>query len=267
MTTPETTLRPATALAPTMRRDRAVVLWSLLGLAALAWLYLVRLSSGMGQAAGQLTMPNRLAWSAADFTLALGQWAVMMLAMMLPSIAPLAWTYVALRRAQPEPGRVYILAGLLTAGYLAVWLAFSLLATTIQWGLRAVALALPASSTTGVVLGGVFLVATGLFQWSPLKHACLARCRSPQGFFTAYWQEGGWGAWRMGLRQGVLCAGCCWLLMGLMLLAGAMNLWWMGALAALILAEKIAPSGEWVGRAAGVLLAAWGVWLVAGGLL
>jgi predicted metal-binding membrane protein len=267
MTTSPKALSPAATHSPTGRRDRAVVLWSLLGLTALAWFYLIRLSGDMGSAAGVWMTPYGAAWNPADFALAFGQWTVMMLAMMLPTIAPLLWTYVAMLRARPEPSRVYPLAALLTAGYLAVWVAFSLAGALAQWGLQAAALRLPAPSHTGVLLGGAFLIATGLFQWTPFKHACLAHCRTPQGFFMTHWQEGGGGAWRMGLHQGVLCTGCCWLLMGLMLLAGAMNLWWMGALTALVLVEKVAPSGEWLGRAAGVLLAAWGLWLVASGLL
>ena len=142
-----------------------------------------------------------------------------------------------------------------------VWAVFSALATAAQWGLQFAALG------GNLVFGGALLAGAGLFQWSPLKNACLTNCRSPFGFFLTNWREGGRGALVMGLRHGVQCVGCCWLLMALMLLTGAMNLLWMSVLTAFVLIEKVAPGGVWVGRVAGLLLAGWGAWLLVGGLI
>ncbi len=119
---------------------------------------------------------------------------------------------------------------------------------------------------TSPILGGALLVAAGVFQWTPLKHACLAHCRSPLGFIMSEWREGTGGALVMGLKHGAYCVGCCWFLMGLLFVAGVMNLLWVAIIAAFVLVEKVAPAGPWVGRAAGLLLVGWGVWMAAGAL-
>ncbi len=245
---------------PVLLRDRLLVWASLGGLALLAWAYLIRLGPHMGAMDAAMSMPRMGRWAAPDFALHFGQWAVMMVGMMLPASAPMALGLIAIVRARSESAHAYALASLFTGGYLVVWAAYSGLATLAQWGLQFTALA------ANPLWGGALLVAAGLFQWTPLKNTCLFYCRSPFGFFLAGWREGGWGAVVMGLRHGVLCAGCCSLLMALMLFTGAMNLLWMSALAALVLFEKALPHGDWVGRAAGLALAAGGVWLALGGL-
>jgi predicted metal-binding membrane protein len=149
-------------------------------------------------------------------------------------------------------------------GYLVVWAAFSILATAAQWGLHAVSLLSPVAAITSPVFGGVLLVAAGIYQWTPLKHVCLSKCRSPMGFVLNEWREGRWGAFLMGLKHGVYCTGCCWSLMALLFVAGVMNLLWVAAIAGFILLEKVAPAGDRLGRVAGVLFIGWGVWMVAG---
>jgi predicted metal-binding membrane protein len=114
------------------------------------------------------------------------------------------------------------------------------------------------------LLGGAILIAAGVFQWTPLKHACLAHCRSPLSFLLTDWREGPRGAFAMGLKHGAYCTGCCWFLMGLLFVAGVMNLWWIAGIALFVLVEKIAPRGGILGKAAGLLLVAWGVWVLAG---
>jgi predicted metal-binding membrane protein len=98
------------------------------------------------------------------------------------------------------------------------------------------------------------LLAAGLFQWTPLKYTCLAHCRSPLGFLTTKWREGAWGALVMGLRHGSYCTGCCWVLMGLLFVAGVMNLLWVAAITVFVLVEKIVPRGDLVGRLGGGVL-------------
>ena len=112
-------------------------------------------------------------------------------------------------------------------------------------------------------LGGLLVVA-GLYQWLPIKRACLSHCRSPLGFFSSEWREGVWGALWMGMRHGSFCVGCCWLLMALLFVVGVMNLPWVVGIAGLVLVEKLVRGGAWMGRLAGVGMVGWGVWLFRG---
>jgi predicted metal-binding membrane protein len=116
-------------------------------------------------------------------------------------------------------------------------------------------------------LGGSLLLAAGVFQWSPLKYACLNHCRSPMGFVMTSWREGAAGAIRMGLEHGAYCLGCCWMLMALLFVLGIMDLVWIAALAAFVLAEKVVPKAEWFSRASGLALTALGVLTILNGAL
>lgn len=109
----------------------------------------------------------------------------------------------------------------------------------------------------------MLLLVAGVFQWTPLKRACLVVCRSPLGFVMRHWREGRRGALGMGVRHGLYCLGCCWALMALLFVAGVMNLVWVAMLAVAVLIEKVAPRGDLVGRIAGVALVAAGLWLLA----
>jgi predicted metal-binding membrane protein len=115
-------------------------------------------------------------------------------------------------------------------------------------------------------LGGGLLVVAGLYQWLPIKGACLSHCHSPFGFFASEWREGTWGALKMGFRHGSYCVGCCWALMALLFVAGVMNLLWVLVIAVFVLIEKLVPSGRLVGRIAGVVLAVWGLFTIRAGL-
>jgi predicted metal-binding membrane protein len=157
-------------------------------------------------------------------------------------------------------------AGLFLLGYVAVWTSFSALAAVAQWALHATALLSPRMVSTSPVLGGGLLIAAGVFQWTPLKHACLAHCRSPLSFLSTDWREGWRGAFAMGWKHGAYCTGCCWVLMALLFVAGVMNLWWIAAITLLVLLEKVLPRGLWFGRAAGVSFIVWGGWLIAGAI-
>jgi predicted metal-binding membrane protein len=148
-------------------------------------------------------------------------------------------------------------------GYVAAWTSFSLVATLAQEALHSVALISSMGISTSGIFGGILLASTGIFQWTPLKNACLRHCRSPLGFILTEWREGTWGAIQMGLRHGTYCIGCCWLLMALLFVAGVMNLWWVTAIAAFVLIEKVPPVGQWIARATGALLTLWGGWMLA----
>jgi predicted metal-binding membrane protein len=137
-------------------------------------------------------------------------------------------------------------------------------ATLGQWGLERLALLSPMDmTTTSARLGGLLFIAAGLYQLTPLKQACLAVCRSPFDFVVNHWRDGAVGALRMGLSHGLYCLGCCWILMALLFVGGVMNLLWVAVLAAVVLIEKLFPLGFWMARISGVLLAAYGIGLLA----
>jgi predicted metal-binding membrane protein len=152
---------------------------------------------------------------------------------------------------------------LFVLGYLAVWTAYSGLATLTQWGLHLSALLTHHLVITSPLLGGLLLLAAGIFQWTSFRDACMSKCRSPLGFLMTEWREGRRGALIMGLKAGLFCVGCCWLLMILSFVLGVMNMIWMAALTAFMLLEKVTEN-EWLSRTAGLTLVAWGLWVLAG---
>jgi predicted metal-binding membrane protein len=190
---------------------------------------------------------------------------VMMLAMMVPTAAPMILVFATVSRQRRAQDRPFVPASVFLLGYIAVWSGFAAAATVAQWGLHSMALLSPMLVSTSPLLGGALLVAAGVFQWSPLKHICLTRCRSPLGFLMSEWREGTKGVLVMGLRHGMFCLGCCWALMALLLVLGVMNLLWIAALAGFVLIEKVAPAGHWVGRLTGILLVGWGGWMMLSG--
>ena len=249
------------------RRQRAVVLGGLAGLAALAWLYTAYLAVGMGEAAAvaDIATPKAGPWNAADFALMFVMWAVMMVAMMTPSVAPMVLLFDSAGRSRRARGRAVAPTWIFVFGYLVAWVGFSLLATLVQWALHEGALLSAMMESASPMIGGLLLMAAGVYQWTPLKQVCLRHCRTPLNFLLSRWREGVWGAFLMGLEHGAYCVGCCWALMGLLFVAGVMNLLWVAGIAAFVLVEKILPRGDLVGRLAGALLIAVGlVFLVQG---
>jgi predicted metal-binding membrane protein len=152
-------------------------------------------------------------------------------------------------------------------GYVLVWSGFAAAAAVSQWGLNMAALLSPMMVSVNPFLGGGLLIAAGLFQWSPIKYVCLNHCRTPLGFIMTEWREGPKGALTMGLRHGVFCLGCCWVLMSLLFVLGVMNLLWIAVLAGFVLIEKVAPAGRWISRISGLFLLAWGALLMLGVLV
>jgi predicted metal-binding membrane protein len=181
-------------------------------------------------------------------------WAVMMVAMMVPTAAPMILIFANVNRKRQEQERPYVPTAVFLSGYLLVWTGFSVLATLAQWGLHEAALLSPMMVSTSSILGGILLLAAGIFQWTPLKYACLKHCRSPLSFLMTDWREGYRGALIMGLKHGSYCTGCCWFLMALLFVAGVMNLLWVATITAFVLVEKAVPRGDLVGRIAGVAL-------------
>ena len=246
-------------LQTVLERDRLFVGAGLVGVSGLAWIYSV---SGVGPMSGEMHVPRTAVWAPFDAWLVFVMWAVMMVAMMVPSASPVVIAFATLQRRQNTSARVWTTVGAFLSGYLLVWTAFSGLATLAQWGLQRAALLTPTGASATPWLAGVFMVAAGAFQWTELKTSCLRHCRSPFAFFLASLRDGVGGAIRMGIEHGVVCVGCCWALMLLMFVAGVMNVYWLAGLALFVLVEKVAPGGERFGRWAGLGLIGWGVMLL-----
>ena len=242
-----------------VKRDRVVVFTGLAAVSIASWLYIF-FGAGMDMAATKGDMAA--AWSPAYFVLMLVMWWVMMAAMMLPSAAPMILLFATINRKSQDKGETYTPTGVFVAGYLAAWGGFSIAATSLQWGLESMALVTPMMKINSVYVGGALLVGAGIYQLTPLKHACLRHCRSPLDFLMNHWRRGPAGALRMGLGHGLFCLGCCWVLMALLFYGGVMNLWWIAGLALYVLLEKFAPFGHWVGHFTGLLLVAWGGWVL-----
>ncbi len=244
-----------------LKRDRAVVLAGLAGVSLLAWTYLVVTAAEMDAMAALGVAVQVGPWTGFDFLLMFLMWAVMMVAMMVPSAAPMILLFAAIRRKQRERGHPFAPVSAFVAGYVAVWSVFSLAATLLQWGLDQAAL-LSVMFGTSPILGGALLVMAGLYQWSPFKRACLRHCRSPVHFIVHRRRAGSGGAFVMGLEHGAFCVGCCWFLMGLLFVGGVMNLLWVAAIAVFVLLEKVLPFGVRAGRVTGALLVLAGLFVL-----
>src|SRR3712207_5894498 len=205
-------------------------------------------------------------WTTAHFAMTIGMWAVMMVGMMLPAAAPMVLFFATFSRRSRERGHTVAPVGAFVSGYVAVWSAFALAATTLQWALDRAALLTPHMAAISPVLGGAILVAAGVYQWTPLKDACLGLCRSPVAFLMGRWRAGAGGACRMGAEHGAYCVGCCWALMALLFVGGVMDLLWVAAITLAVLAEKLAPRGGWIARATGAALVIGGAWVIAAGI-
>jgi predicted metal-binding membrane protein len=239
-----------------LRRERFLTLAVVAALAGSAWGLLGAMSyAGLGP-------PGGSEWGFGEIAALFTMWLVMMVAMMLPAATPVFLLYPSVLRSRQASAPLGFVAAFL-GGYVAVWAGFSALAAASQYLLHSAGLL--SSDATRVVprLGGVLLIAAGVWQWTPIKDACLRHCRSPLHFLNAAWREGVDGALAAGARHGLLCLGCCWMLMALLFVAGVMNLLWVAALSALVLVEKLAPAGLRLGRAWGVVLMVSGVWLLA----
>ena len=165
---------------------------------------------------------------------------------------------IARRSAQGTAGQIYALA----AGYVIVWGVFSLGATALQRALAELLLVSPMMEITSSRVSGTLLLMAGVYQLTPMKHACLRTCQSPLGFLMSRWRAGRSGAFGMGLEHGAYCVGCCWALMLLLFAGGVMNLTVIAALTAFVAFEKLAPLGPYGARISGVLVMAAGFWMV-----
>jgi predicted metal-binding membrane protein len=251
-------------LARLLRHDRTLVLASLTVVVVLAWVWLLA-GAGlhmdeMDMGGGQI-MLMAPAWTPGYTATVFVMWIVMMAAMMLPSAAPTILLVAALTR---QAGERHALdsSWQFGLGYLAVWGAFSLVATGLQFALDRAGLLSDAMASSSAVLAALLLIAAGVYQWTPWKQACLNQCQSPVDFLTRYWRRGPFGPMRAGVWHGAFCLGCCWMLMGLLFVGGLMNMFWIAALAVLVLIEKLFPFGRRVSQLTGAALIACGMFVL-----
>jgi len=180
-------------------------------------------------------------WNSAYFAAMFLMWAVMMVGMMLPSVAPTVLIYSLVAKQAANKGTPVAPTSAFVGGYLAVWIGFSLVATTGQYLLDRASLLTEMMASNSNVLVACLLLVAGAWQLAPLKDQCLRHCRSPFEFISQNWQSGLSGAVRMGVRHGIYCLGCCWAIMALLFVGGVMNLLWIAALSIFVLLEKILP--------------------------
>jgi predicted metal-binding membrane protein len=223
-----------------LSRERWIVGLSLAGVIAAAWLYLWHDAHSMRHPA--------------PVVLTAAMWVVMMAGMMLPSAAPTVLLYASMVRKNTERGTALAPVALFVGGYGLVWAGFGVAAALVHALLEHAALLTPMMELASDRMTGALLVAAGLYQWTPLKNACLSKCRSPVQFLMMHWRPGTAGALRMGMAHGAYCVGCCWMLMLLLFAVGVMELLWVALLTAFVLVEKLLPGGRLASRAAGAAL-------------
>ena len=259
------------ALLSVLKRDRLIVGAALAFITIVAWSYVLWLASTMSDSASALPAmpgmdmtPEFAPWTFAHALWAFAMWSIMMVGMMTPSAGPMVLLYAQVARQAKTLGRVFAPSGWFAGGYLFAWTAFAALAVLAQYALDRAALLSPMLVSASDRFGGAVLVAAGLYQLMPLKHACLVQCRSPLGFVQ---QHGGFradaaGSLRLGLVHGLYCVGCCWALMALLFVGGVMNVLWIAGIAVLVLGEKLLPGGAVLARIAGLAAVAAGLWLL-----
>jgi predicted metal-binding membrane protein len=255
--------QPPTRLERALGHDRAPLIVLLILLPLVCWSWIVVMARDMyGPMTGASAWMMTLRWDAPHLVLLWAMWAVMMVAMMLPSATPMLLMYgVAARRRGTSDGaarQIYALA----AGYVTVWALFSVLATAAQRILSTLVIVSPMMTPTSPAFGAALLLVAGIYQLTPLKRVCLQKCQSPLGFLMHHWRGGAGGAFRMGLDHGAYCFGCCWALMLLLFVGGVMNLAVIAALTAFVAFEKIGPFRAHGARVSGALLIAAALWML-----
>lgn len=222
-------------------------------LAAAAWAYVAYQAASMGTSMGTMTMR-----SVGGIVVFLSVWAIMMVAMMVPATLPLILLYRTIARNRLGQARIGMVT--LLVGYVVVWTAAGLPVYAYD------ALA-GAAGSLSAVLPALLLIVGGIYQFTPLKRICHARCSSPLFFLIENWRSGAAGALRLGMLHGIDCLGCCAGLMVGLVALGMMNLTWMLTAAVIIFAEKAIPNSHIIARPLGVVMVAGGLVLLATSLL
>jgi predicted metal-binding membrane protein len=218
----------------------------------------------MAQPIGEpMSMGTQPVWTGKFVALIFLMWWIMMIAMMIPSAAPMLLLYTALKRMGSEGERAVSLSFHFLIGYLATWAFSSAVATGLQFGAESWGLLSgPMMAVNSHTFAAIVFISAGLYQLSSLKESCLRHCKSPAFFLTEHSRPGSWGAFRTGARHGVYCLGCCWALMALLFVGGVMNLFWIVGIAIYVLFEKAVPNGRVFVRSTGVGLILFGGYLL-----
>ena len=240
-------LNPAAAgLGTIFARPKTVAALCVVVLAGLGWLYLGVLMTAMQGYSGPfgflqaLCSPNEsVSWTVREAALVASMWCAMTLAMMLPSAAPMILTYAEIADTAARKGECIVSPFVLAAGYATIWIGFSLVASIAQLAFVRAGLIQAGMSSANGLFSGALLVTAGAYQFSSLKHACLTRCQQPFPFFFANWTTTPAGVFRLGLKQGTYCLGCCWAMMLVMFAVGLMNAVWMAVLGIVMTTEKM----------------------------
>ncbi|MCG3201758.1 MAG: hypothetical protein NFCOHLIN_01628 [Gammaproteobacteria bacterium] len=248
----------------TARRDRAAVVAAIALVTGLAWASLLGgpgMEMDMQGMDIDMVMPT--AWTPGYALVVFVMWWIMMTAMMLPGAAPIILLFALVNRRSRERGASYVPTAVFAVGYLLTWGGYSLAAALLHWWLQKTGWLTMGMAAAYPWLGGALLLAAGLYQMTPWKHACLRHCRGPLDFVARHWRPGYGGALRMGLTHGAYCVGCCWMAMCVLFYGGVMNVYWIVGLSLLVLLEKLMPAGHVLGRLSGAGFIAWGGWLLA----
>ena len=233
----ETEARVSAVLA----QPKRIALGCIAALTAFGWLALGLMSASSPLDWQALCQPFALG-GFGELALAAPMWMAMTLAMMLPTAGPMILTYAEIADTAARKREPVVSPIVLTMGYVVVWLGFALAAASLQWALARAGLL--NGGSVGRLAGGTLFLGAGLYQFSALKQACLTLCQRPFPFFFSNWTTQRSGVFQLGLRQGLLCLGCCWAMMALMLALGAMNVVWMAALGVLMTIEKLSTTAR-----------------------
>jgi predicted metal-binding membrane protein len=230
-------------LGAAFARPKLVAAACVIVLTLSGWLSLALMTAQMDGVIAALCRPSFGVgdfWSASGVVVVALMWAAMVLAMMLPSAAPMILSYAEIAETAARKGERIVSPFVIAAGYSVVWLGFALVATSAQLTLTRAALLDSGMATANTLLSGAIFIGAGLYQFSALKHACLTQCRQPFPFFFAHWETTRRGVFKLGLGQGFYCLGCCWAMMLVMFAVGVMSVMWMAVLGVAMATEKIA---------------------------
>jgi predicted metal-binding membrane protein len=264
------------AAASVPRGAQWLALAALLALTALAWGYMVWLAGQMpmpsdaamanmpGMDMAGMLAPGFIPWTVVHVAFVFAMWSIMMVGMMTPSVAPMVLIYARVTQQSATSGRWLRPVAWFTSGYLLAWTLFAAVATFVQWGLETLALLTPMMTSANRPVGGALLMVAGVYQWLPIKDACLSQCRAPLSFMQRHggFQARALGSIRLGFLHGLYCVGCCWALMALLFVFGVMNLLWIAALMIYILIEKIVPGSRYLTRLVGGVAIVMGIYFM-----
>lgn len=198
-------------------------------------------------------LSGTLSFTFSGFGLTFAMWAMMVLAMMLPTAAPMLSTYATLADTARKKNERAVSAWVLAAGYLVVWLSFSVAAALAQIAMSQAGSLTATGTPATLAISATVLFVAAVYQFTPAKHACLTKCQNPFMYFFGNWTDCTAGIFKIGLIQGLYCLGCCWALMAVMFAVGVMNLVWVAFLCALMVIEKTLIN-PWMSRAIGLFL-------------